>query len=106
MRTLREFSDYARRATVAPAVVSALGSSKGKVLLEKILARAKSASGRALNEVQSKQLLKAYGIAGPKEAVAHCAKDAVAIAKRIGYPVVAKGVSAPLPHKSDAGAGA
>jgi acetyltransferase len=62
------------------------------------------AGSRALNEVQSKQLLKAYGIAGPKEAVAHDAKEAVAIAKRIGYPVVAKGVSAALPHKSDAGA--
>ena len=29
--------------------------------------------------------------------------EAVAIAKRIGFPVVAKGVSAALPHKSDAG---
>jgi acetyltransferase len=57
-----------------------------------------------LNEVQSKQLLKAYGIACPKEAVAHDAKQAVAIARRIGFPVVAKGVSAALPHKSDAGA--
>jgi acetyltransferase len=36
--------------------------------------------------------------------VARDAKEAVAIAKRIGFPVVAKGVSAALPHKSDAGA--
>jgi acetyltransferase len=57
-----------------------------------------------LNEVQSKQLLKAYGIACPKEGVAHSATQAAAIAKRIGYPVVAKGVSAALPHKSEAGA--
>jgi acyl-CoA synthetase (NDP forming) len=104
LRTVRALTDYARCAAQAPAIVPALGSSKGKPLLEKILARNGHATGRALNEVQSKQLLKAYGIAGPKEAVAHSSKEAVAIAKRIGYPVVAKAVSAALPHKSDAGA--
>jgi acetyltransferase len=104
LRTVRALSDYARRATQAPAV-PAVASLRGKALLEKILARAaKEKSGSALNEVQSKQLLKVYGIAGPKEAVAHSAAEAAAIAKRIGYPVVAKGVSAALPHKSEAGA--
>ena len=34
---------------------------------------------------------------------ARSATQAVEIAKRIGFPVVAKGVSAALPHKSDAG---
>ena len=59
---------------------------------------------RALDEVQSKRLIKAYGIRGPSEAVARSAEGAVTIAKRIGFPVVAKAVSAALPHKSDAGA--
>jgi len=78
---------------------------KGRTALEKTLARAaRQAPLKALNEIQSKQLIKAYGLAGPKEAMAHDAKEAVAIAKRIGFPVVAKGVSAALPHKSDAGA--
>jgi acyl-CoA synthetase (NDP forming) len=104
LRTVRALNDYARRATQAPAVPGVV-SLRGKALLEKILARvAKEKSGSALNEVQSKQLLKAYGIVGPKEAVAHSATEAAAIAKRIGYPVVAKGVSAALPHKSEAGA--
>jgi acetyltransferase len=105
LRTLRALSDYARRATQASAAVPAVVSLRGRALLEKILARsAKQASLGALNEVQSKQLLKAYGIACPKEGVAHSATQAAAIAKRIGYPVVAKGVSAALPHKSEAGA--
>jgi acetyltransferase len=104
LRTVRALADYARRAAQAPAASPAVVSLKGRALLEKILARAAKADGRALNEVQSKQLLKAYGIAGPKEAVAHSVTEAVAIAKRIGFPVVAKGVSAALPHKSDAGA--
>jgi acetate---CoA ligase (ADP-forming) len=109
LRTVRALGDYAARATQAPAAPSMAASSmavsrKGSELLEKILARAGHASHRALNEVRSKQLLKAYGIRCPKEAVAHSAKQAVAIARRIGFPVVAKGVSAALPHKSDAGA--
>jgi acetyltransferase len=105
LRAVRAISDYARRATQGPPVLPVVASQKGKELLEKTLAHAATlGSGTALNEVQSKQLLKAYGIRGPKEAVAHSAKEAVAIAKRIGFPVVAKGVSATLPHKSDAGA--
>jgi acyl-CoA synthetase (NDP forming) len=103
LRVVRAISDYAARAaqgSAAPAVVA----HKGKEWLEKILGDAiKRGSGKALDEVHSKQLLKAYGIAGPKEAVAVSAAQAVTIAKRLGFPVVAKGVSAALPHKSDAG---
>jgi acetate---CoA ligase (ADP-forming) len=58
----------------------------------------------ALNEVDSKELLRAYGIAVPAEIVARSPDDAVNAAQQIGYPVVLKGVSAKLPHKSDAGA--
>jgi acyl-CoA synthetase (NDP forming) len=105
LRTLRAISDYARRASQAAAVPPTVAFPKGKALLEKILARAaKPGTGKTLDEVQSKQLLKAYGIRGPKEEVAHSAREAVAIARRVGFPVVAKGVSAALPHKSDAGA--
>jgi acetyltransferase len=102
LRTVRALSDYAWRAAQVPAAPHAAASHKGKEVLQKILAR--QAPGKALNEVQSKQLLKAYGIRCPKEAVARSAKDAAAIAARFGYPVVAKGVSAALPHKSEAGA--
>ncbi|HEY6259104.1 MAG TPA: CoA-binding protein, partial [Xanthobacteraceae bacterium] len=99
LRVVRAIGDYAARMSRAPAS-PAVAPHKGKETLEKILARAaKEASGKTLNEVQSKQLLKAYGIVGPKEAVAQSSAAAVAIAKRIGFPVVAKGVSAALPHK-------
>ena len=67
--------------------------------------RARAASGAAaLDEVQSKALLRAYGIATPKEAAVHSADDAVKAASEIGYPVVLKAVSEKLLHKSDAGA--
>lgn len=56
-----------------------------------------------LDEVSSKQLLRAYGIGTPEEALTKSEDEAVAFAARIGYPVVAKLVSSDLPHKSDIG---
>jgi acetyltransferase len=58
----------------------------------------------ALDEVESKQLIRAYGIATPTEIAAQSPDDAVKAARQIGYPVVLKGVAAKLLHKSDAGA--
>jgi acetyltransferase len=68
-------------------------------------ARARSAeTAFALDEVQSKALLAAYGVPTAREAVAFTAAEAVAAAQRIGFPVVLKAVSAKLVHKSDVGA--
>lgn len=90
---------YARLRKEVPDIVS---SSKpaARAVLEKALA---SARGAALDEVASKKLLKAYGIPVSKEGIAQTAADAVKIAKQIGFPVVAKAVSAEILHKSDIG---
>ena len=60
-------------------------------------------SGQSLSEQDSKSLLEAYGIALPKERVATSAGEAAKAAKKIGFPVVMKIVSADIPHKSDLG---
>src|SRR5262245_3466154 len=57
----------------------------------------------ALNEVESKSLLRAYDISLPQEYLVGSSAEAVDAARRIGFPVVLKGVSAAIPHKSDAG---
>lgn len=57
----------------------------------------------ALNEVDSKALLHAYGIPMPPERLVQSPDEAVAAANEIGFPVVVKAVSAAIPHKSDAG---
>jgi acetyltransferase len=57
----------------------------------------------ALNEVESKSLLRAYGIPLPPERMVMTAAEAEQAAREIGYPVVLKGIAAALPHKSDAG---
>ena len=65
--------------------------------------RADLKPGRALNEVEGKRLLAAYGIATVAELVATNAKEAVAAAESIGFPVVMKILSAAIGHKSDLG---
>jgi acetyltransferase len=106
LATARAVTDYAARAVVSPSARSASTSPAGGggrklALLAKTLAKA--SGQRALSEVESKALLKAYGIAAPKEGLAQNEREAVVLAKRIGFPVVAKIVSAELAHKSDAG---
>jgi acetyltransferase len=96
---IKSLLSYAKLRKEVPDIVS---SSKpaARAVLEKAL---KSASGAALDEVASKKLLKAYGIPISKEAIAQTAAEAAKIAKQIGFPVVAKVVSAEILHKSDIG---
>jgi acetate---CoA ligase (ADP-forming) len=58
----------------------------------------------ALDEGESKEVLRAYGIATPAEALVTSRAAAIEAAERIGYPVVLKAVSAELLHKSEVGA--
>jgi len=54
-------------------------------------------------EYQGKRWLSDIGIALPKGGLAKNVPEAIAIAERIGYPLVMKAQSALLPHKSDVG---
>jgi acyl-CoA synthetase (NDP forming) len=96
---IKSLIGYASLAKAVPDIGSSSKAS-ARALLEKTL---KGANGAALDEVASKKLLKAYGIPVSKEEIAQSAVDAVKIAKKIGFPVVAKVVSADILHKSDIG---
>jgi len=96
---IKALIDYASLRKEVPDVVSS-SSASARAMLEKML---KNATGAALDEVASKKLLKAYGIPVSKEEIALDAAGAVRIAKKIGFPVVAKVVSADILHKSDIG---
>jgi len=74
-----------------------------RAVVERLRTRARTAPV-ALNEAESKEVLRAYGIATPPEALVASAAEALAAADRIGYPVVLKAVAATLLHKSEAGA--
>jgi acyl-CoA synthetase (NDP forming) len=62
-----------------------------------------SRKGKALDELESRQLLADYGIQGPKEQAAKTIRDAVKAATEIGYPVVLKILSADILHKTEIG---
>jgi acetate---CoA ligase (ADP-forming) len=96
---IKALIDYASLRKVVPDVVSS-SSASARATLERTL---NNASGAALDEVASKKLLRAYGIPVSKEEIAQTAADAVKIARKIGFPVVAKAVSAEILHKSDIG---
>jgi len=96
---IKALIDYASLRKEVPDILSS-SSASARATLEKTL---KNASGAALDEVASKRLLRAYGIPVSKEEIARTAADAVRIAKKIGFPVVAKVVSADILHKSDIG---
>ncbi|MGY3531120.1 acetate--CoA ligase family protein [Bradyrhizobium sp. USDA 4452] len=97
---IKSLIEYSGLRKEVPDIVSSSKAS-ARAVLEKTLKAANGAA--ALDEVASKQLLKAYGIPISKEDVAQTAAEAVKIAKTIGFPVVAKVVSPDILHKSDIG---
>ena len=62
------------------------------------------ATGKALTEHESKELLSRYGIPITREATASSIDEALRIARTIGYPLVLKIDSPSILHKTDAGA--
>jgi acetate---CoA ligase (ADP-forming) len=99
VNAIKSLIEYARLPKEVPEIVSSSKAS-ARAVLERTL---KGAKGAALDEIASKALLKAYGIPTSREAIATTAADAVKIAKKIGFPAVAKVVSAEILHKSDIG---
>ncbi|HEY6429490.1 MAG TPA: acetate--CoA ligase family protein, partial [Acidimicrobiales bacterium] len=83
--------------------VRRLSPAKAKAMPILLPKAARRPSGNVLSERDSKELLKAYGIAVPKERVVTSTGDAVKAAKKVGFPVVMKIVSSDIPHKSDLG---
>lgn len=68
-----------------------------------LIAKGRLAGRTLLTEVESKQILAAYGIPTVQTLVAFTEDAAVARAARIGYPVVLKLFSETLTHKSEVG---
>jgi acyl-CoA synthetase (NDP forming) len=68
-----------------------------------ILETARKRKSTVLTEVESKQLLEEAGINVIKAKLATTMKEAVALSKGMGFPVVLKIASSDVIHKSDAG---
>ena len=70
---------------------------------QRIIEGVRHAGRSLLTEVESKQLLAAYGLPVVPTEPAHSAEEAVSKAEGIGYPVVLKLLSETITHKTDVG---
>ncbi|MBU3865365.1 acetate--CoA ligase family protein [Streptomyces sp. 4503] len=68
-----------------------------------VLDAARAEGRTALTAPEGKRITDAYGIPTPAEGLAETVDEAVALADRIGFPVVLKIVSPDILHKTDAG---
>jgi acyl-CoA synthetase (NDP forming) len=107
-KALRAIASVARREELERLAHGAAAQDRApsqaqRVAIARLRARATEQS-IALNETDSKDVLRAYGISVPTEALVTSPAEAVKTADAIGYPVVLKAVAAELLHKSDAGA--
>jgi len=77
-----------------------MSAGKGPVyLIEKALGKGRS----VLTEIESKEILKHYGLPVTRQGLAADPGEAVRLAGEIGYPVALKIVSPDLSHKTEAG---
>jgi len=74
----------------------------GESALPPICPTAAPSNGQWLDEWQSKQALRAFGLPLPEARLCH-PDQVLAQARELGYPLVLKVVSAELPHKTEAG---
>jgi acetate---CoA ligase (ADP-forming) len=100
LAAVKAYVDYhARRQEKSFAVFQKSISTSQKQAAMQILAGA----GPIVTEDASKRLLALYGLPVTPERLVRTKGEAVSAAKELGYPVVAKVVSADLPHKAAAG---
>ena len=68
-----------------------------------IIAKARADGRDALTEIEAKQVFRAYGLNVTNTQLAKSEEEAVALAAKVGFPIVMKIVSPDILHKSDAG---
>lgn len=76
---------------------------KAKSTADRIIGQAYRENRALLNEIESKQLLGAYGLPVTKMSFAKTEDEAIYEAEKIGYPVVLKLLSSTITHKSTVG---
>ena len=70
--------------------------------LKNLVSQLKKRAG-LLSYQESKTILQDYGIKLPRDAMVYTVEEALAAARKIGYPLAIKGQSQAIPHKTEAG---
>ncbi|MCE5294252.1 MAG: bifunctional acetate--CoA ligase family protein/GNAT family N-acetyltransferase [Chlamydiales bacterium] len=98
--TMYRYSDNLKRLYETPLATT----SKPKIAeSQEIIQNALKEKRTLLNEYESKRILANFGIPTVETLVAKTADEAVAIANKMGYPIVLKLFSDTITHKSDVG---
>lgn len=98
------YSDNLRLLYERPSVPQFSGvMAEGRRLAEKLIASVRETGRTLLTEVESQQVLVAYGIPVVKTVVARSEQEAVTHAQYLGFPVVLKVFSKTVTHKTDVG---
>ena len=100
---LWRYAENLRHLYQTPALPDDAESSMNRQAAQAVVSAARDAGRTLLTEVESKQLLAAYGIPVAETRVASSEADAVAAATEIGFPVVVKLHSGTITHKTDVG---
>ncbi|MBN2041561.1 MAG: acetate--CoA ligase family protein [Spirochaetes bacterium] len=101
-RALSNLARFRQRAGAGniPAITGKDKPSEGREVFIEIL---KNTGSKIFNEIQSKTILKKYGINVTEPMLAKSENEALSAAEKLGYPVVMKIVSPQITHKSDIG---
>ena len=78
-------------------------TSKKEKEIKDMLLKAIANSQLALSEYESKKVVAAAGVSVTREALVHSREEAVSQTEKIGFPVVLKGSSPDLTHKTEMG---
>ena len=101
VRSISALVTYANWRSRPKRVVKLFPVNRHKV--EKIIDRHLRQGLREIGEMESKEILEAYGFVTPKGSIATSAEQAASIASQLGFPVVMKIWSPDILHKSDVG---
>ncbi len=101
VETIRVVYDYVRWRNRPKRVVKLFPVNRRKV--ENTIDRYLRQGQREISEMDSKEILEAYGFVTPKGSIATTAEQAASFAEQLGYPVVLKIWSPDIIHKSDVG---
>lgn len=95
------YSDNLKELYETPIAVDDRRSPDCRTCVEEIVRRARIRNRTLLTELESKKVLTAYGIPTVETHIATSEDEAVAIADKLGYPVVLKLHSETVTHKTD-----
>ncbi len=101
VRTIRAMADYVRWRNRPQRVVKLFPVNRHRV--ERVIDRHLRRGLREVGEMESKEILEAYGFVTPQGEIATTAEQAANIADQLDYPVVMKIWSPDIVHKSDVG---